>query len=199
LLGYNPFGVSEVRVSLSRPAMATFAIGDIHGNIRALDDLLVLITGEIGAGDTVVFLGDYIDRGANSKECIERILDFQKAGKAKVVTLLGNHEQWLMRTYHDHTRHSWILGMEALSTIQSYSPSAAAALVEGLGNLGPRIVAERVSLPYQLFFDSVPPEHLLAHAGGGMRTWRSKSERRQRRGTGAGTPGLGDGQISRPV
>jgi len=140
--------------------MATFAIGDIHGNIRALDDLLVLITPETGAGDSVVFLGDYIDRGANSKECIERILDFQKAGKAKVVTLLGNHEQWLMRTFHDHTRHSWILGMEALSTIQSYSPSAAAALVEGLGNLGPRIVAERVSLPYQLFFDSVPPEHL---------------------------------------
>ena len=112
--------------------MATFAIGDIHGNIRALDDLLVLITPETGAGDSVVFLGDYIDRGANSKECIERILDFQKAGKAKVVTLLGNHEQWLMRTFHDHTRHSWILGMEALSTIQSYSPSAASTEIDPL-------------------------------------------------------------------
>jgi hypothetical protein len=38
--------------------MATIAIGDIHGNIRALDDPLRVLAEEIGGNDTVVFLGD---------------------------------------------------------------------------------------------------------------------------------------------
>ncbi len=140
--------------------MATLAIGDIHGNIRALDDLLARITPEVGAADTVVFLGDYIDRGPDSKACIERILDFRRTAKARVVTLLGNHEQWLLQTYRDYTRHSWVLGMEGLATIQSYSRDAATTLAEELGRLGARVVLERASLPYQAFFDHVPPEHV---------------------------------------
>jgi serine/threonine protein phosphatase 1 len=140
--------------------MATFAIGDIHGNIRALDDLLSKITGEIRDGDTVVFLGDYIDRGPDSKGCIQRILDFRKTSKAKVVALLGNHEQWFLKTYRDHTRHSWITGMQGFTTIQSYSQAAAARLDEEFAALGPRFVLERVSIPYQVFFDTVPAEHM---------------------------------------
>ncbi len=140
--------------------MATFAIGDIHGNIRALDDLLARVMPEIGAQDTVVFLGDYIDRGPDSKACIERILHFRQTAKAPVITLLGNHEEWLLQTYRDYARHSWILGMEAFATIQSYSPDAATILAEELGRLGARVVLEHETLPYQVFFDHVPPEHL---------------------------------------
>jgi serine/threonine protein phosphatase 1 len=66
--------------------------GDIHGNFRALDDLLGKISQEIGSGDTVVFLGDYIDRGPDSKGCIQRILDFRRTTQIQVVALLGNHE-----------------------------------------------------------------------------------------------------------
>jgi serine/threonine protein phosphatase 1 len=140
--------------------MATFAIGDIHGNIRALDDLLARISPEAGATDTVVFLGDYIDRGPDSKACIERILDFRRAARARVITLLGNHEQWLLQTYRDHTRHSWILSMQGFTTIQSYSRDVAAKLDEEFQALGPRIVLERVSVPYQVFFDAVPEQHM---------------------------------------
>jgi serine/threonine protein phosphatase 1 len=140
--------------------MATFAIGDIHGNIRALDDLLAVLADEIGENDTVVFLGDYIDRGSDSKACIERILDLRHTTTGRVVTLLGNHEQWLIRTYRDYTCHSWILGMEALSTIQSYSGAAASALKQAVGDFGPQIVLERLPLPYDLFFDAVPTAHI---------------------------------------
>ena len=140
--------------------MSTTAIGDIHGNMRALDDLLARLAPELGGDDTVVFLGDYIDRGPDSKRCIERILDFRRTCKARVVALLGNHEQWLLQTCHDHTRHSWILGLEAFPTIRSYSPNAAAQLVEAIGNLGARVVLDHVRLPYDLFFDAVPPEHM---------------------------------------
>ena len=104
--------------------MSAIAIGDVHGNFRALDNLLNRITPQIRIEDTVVFLGDYIDRGPDSKNCIERILSFQSNVRGRVISLLGNHEQWLMRTYENHTRHSWLLEMEAFETIRSYSRDA---------------------------------------------------------------------------
>lgn len=140
--------------------MSTIAIGDVHGNLAALDDLLNLITGEISTLDTVVFLGDYIDRGPDSKGCIERIIEFRRAVKGNVVTLLGNHEEWLLRTYEDHSRHSWLLGMEAFQTIESYIPAAAARLREAAKQAGPRLVMEHVQLPYEVFFQALPKEHI---------------------------------------
>lgn len=145
--------------------MAVFAIGDIHGNLRALDDLLGRVAAEIGSSDTVVFLGDYIDRGPDSRGCIERILDFRRATKAQVVGLMGNHEQWMMETRRDFTRHSWILNIEAFTTIESYAPQAAATLRARLEELGPRVVLEKVQLPYELFFDAVPAEHMAFFEG----------------------------------
>jgi serine/threonine protein phosphatase 1 len=140
--------------------MSTIAIGDVHGNLAALDDLLSRITLEISEEDTIVFLGDYIDRGPDPKACIQRIIDFRNTVKGCVVTLLGNHEEWLLRTYEDHTRHSWLLGMEGFQTIRSYSASAAAMLREEAERAGPRLVLERTPLPYEIFFEAVPAEHL---------------------------------------
>ena len=57
--------------------MATIAVGDIHGNRLALDDILTQIRGEVTEDDTVVFLGDYIDRGPDTKGCVEALLGFQ--------------------------------------------------------------------------------------------------------------------------
>ena len=140
--------------------MSTIAIGDVHGNLAALANLLNRITPEIAAQDTIVFLGDYIDRGPDAKGCIERILDFRRAVKGRVVTLLGNHEEWLLRTYKDYTRHSWLLGMEGFQTVRSYSATAAERLREEAEKAGSRLVLERVQLPYELFFDAMPAEHI---------------------------------------
>jgi serine/threonine protein phosphatase 1 len=46
--------------------MATIAVGDVHGNLQALNDVLDQLRDEAGPSDTVVFLGDYIDRGPDS-------------------------------------------------------------------------------------------------------------------------------------
>jgi hypothetical protein len=54
--------------------MSTITIGDIHGNFKVLDNLLNKITPVICPADTVVFLGDYIDRGPATKDCMDRIL-----------------------------------------------------------------------------------------------------------------------------
>jgi serine/threonine protein phosphatase 1 len=139
--------------------MSTIAIGDVHGNYRALEDLLAQVDRVATSSDTVVFLGDYVDRGEQSKECIDYILSFSKDTDATVVTLLGNHEQWLLRTADDYTRHSWIF-MGAFPTIESYSQEAAATIHDEIRRLGPKLVLEHVRLPYELFFDSVPKQHI---------------------------------------
>jgi len=140
--------------------VSTLAIGDIHGNRRALDDLLLKLQSVVQREDTVVFLGDYIDRGPDAKGFLDSILAFKASVPAEVVCLLGNHEDWLLRTYADFTRHSWVLGMEAFDTIASYSREAAVELRSTLEDAGPRLLAGGVALPYDLFFSVVPRSHL---------------------------------------
>lgn len=73
----------------------TFAIGDIHGDLASLRRLFERLP-QLSADDTVVFLGDYIDRGPDSAGVVDWVRDFTRRSKAKVVTLRGNHEDaWL--------------------------------------------------------------------------------------------------------
>jgi serine/threonine protein phosphatase 1 len=73
----------------------TFAIGDIHGDLDALQVVFRRLP-EITSNDTVVFLGDYIDRGPNSAGVVHWVRDFTARTPAKVVALRGNHEDaWL--------------------------------------------------------------------------------------------------------
>ena len=139
--------------------MATIAIGDIHGYLAPLRSLLSRVLEEATADDTVVFLGDYIDRGPESCQCLDAILSFTNDTKATVVGLIGNHEDWLLQTYKDYTRHSWLFGMEGLGTIRSYSPDVEAALRAALRDAGMQLYVGKCALPYDLFFDALPSSH----------------------------------------
>ncbi len=140
--------------------MATIAVGDVHGNLAALADVLDQLRSDVERTDTVVFLGDYIDRGVDSKGCIDAILRFRNEVDADVIALMGNHEDWLLRTFHDHRRHSWLLGMEALDTVRSYSPEAEQVLRDAAAGVGVALYLEQTTLPYDVFFDAVPDAHL---------------------------------------
>jgi serine/threonine protein phosphatase 1 len=140
--------------------MATVAIGDIHGNIAALRDLLETVVPELTTDDTLVFLGDYVDRGADTKSCVEEILRLERECSFSVVELLGNHEEWMLATMHDYSRHSWLFNIEAFDTIASYSPEAAQRLRSEMENTGPALLTEQVRLPYNLFFDAIPQTHV---------------------------------------
>jgi serine/threonine protein phosphatase 1 len=73
----------------------TVAFGDIHGDVAALDLVLGRLP-ELDEGDTIVFVGDYVDRGPKSAEVIARIRKLAADGPARVVALRGNHEDaWL--------------------------------------------------------------------------------------------------------
>lgn len=70
------------------------AIGDIHGCLNTLKELLKSVDYS-SQTDTLVFVGDYIDRGANSCETVAFLRKLQQqVGKDNCICLRGNHEQW---------------------------------------------------------------------------------------------------------
>jgi serine/threonine protein phosphatase 1 len=73
------------------------AIGDIHGCLTAFESLLSTI--DVRADDTLVTLGDYVDRGPGSKEVLEKLMALQN--ECNLITLRGNHEQMMLQARHD--------------------------------------------------------------------------------------------------
>lgn len=73
-----------------------YAVGDIHGRIDLLQKLLVRIWSDASVeSNTLVFVGDYVDRGPASKEVVECLVNLRRPGW-DVVKLRGNHEQFLL-------------------------------------------------------------------------------------------------------
>lgn len=68
------------------------ATGDIHGCADALYALLEIVDPK--ADDLVVTLGDYVDRGPNTREVIDQILDLKK--RCRLISLVGNHELMML-------------------------------------------------------------------------------------------------------
>jgi serine/threonine protein phosphatase 1 len=75
------------------------AIGDIHGCVNTFHKL-VIDEVRIRKSDTIYCIGDYIDRGPDSKGVIDLILDLRKHGY-HVRTLRGNHEQLMLDSQSD--------------------------------------------------------------------------------------------------
>jgi serine/threonine protein phosphatase 1 len=79
----------------ARMAHRTFAVGDIHGDLGQLLKLFSCLPG-LDADDTIVFLGDYVDRGPQSAQVVDYVRHMGENSPAKIVALRGNHEDaWL--------------------------------------------------------------------------------------------------------
>lgn len=73
----------------------TFVIGDIHGEYESLQRLLGKLP-TLEAEDTLVFLGDYVDRGPDSARVVDFVRRLPQETPARVIALRGNHEDaWL--------------------------------------------------------------------------------------------------------
>jgi serine/threonine protein phosphatase 1 len=74
-----------------------YAIGDIHGRLDLLDSVLARIDEDMGmhpkSNAIRIFLGDYIDRGPDSKRVLDRLVDY--CVTQPTVCLMGNHEAFL--------------------------------------------------------------------------------------------------------
>ncbi|MHB8901979.1 MAG: metallophosphoesterase family protein [Thermoguttaceae bacterium] len=93
------------------------AIGDIHGCLAALEAVLAEVRPQ--RGDLVVTVGDYIDRGPDSRGVIDRLLALRR--EVELAPILGNHEEMLLSILDG--RHyllgDW-LAFGGLETLDSY-------------------------------------------------------------------------------
>ena len=103
-----------------------YAVGDVHGRLDLLDQLLSLIDADIALHPTSrplhVFLGDYIDRGAFSRETIDRLI--QLGRERECVFLKGNHELIALKCLSDRSNlfDQW-MRLGGLETLMSYGVS----------------------------------------------------------------------------
>ncbi len=91
-------------------------IGDIHGCADALNALLTAIAPD--RNDTIITLGDYVDRGPKSSEVVEILTHL--VSKCKFVPLLGNHELMLLGAAQDRRNRDFWLSCGGDATLRSY-------------------------------------------------------------------------------
>ena len=94
----------------------TFAIGDIHGCARALKALI----DHIGPteDDALIPLGDYVDRGPESKAVIEQLIELQT--RCQLTPLMGNHEIMMLAALESVESLSFWLQCGGKATVESY-------------------------------------------------------------------------------
>lgn len=135
-----------------------FAIGDIHGCPDELSAILKAIAPV--AGDTVVFVGDYVDRGPSARDVIEQALDLE-CGPAECIFLKGNHEDMMMS----------FLGMPGsygesflfnggVATLDSYGVTE-----DDLEDALARLPAAHLKFMDRLAVSYLRPPYLFVHAG----------------------------------
>jgi serine/threonine protein phosphatase 1 len=95
--------------------MRLLAIGDIHGCLLALDTLLDRITP--GPEDQLITLGDYLDRGPDSRGVLERLIALNATGR--LIPLRGNHDEMLLLARDGRDRCLW-LTCGGRNTLASY-------------------------------------------------------------------------------
>ena len=123
-------GLRELRVRGRCPSLPAelriYAIGDIHGRLDLLNELLARISGDIALRPTVrplyVFLGDYIDRGSASRETIDRLIEHGKTHES--IFLKGNHELIAIKCLSDRGLFDQWLRLGGLETLVSYGVPA---------------------------------------------------------------------------
>jgi serine/threonine protein phosphatase 1 len=101
-----------------------YVVGDIHGRLDLLEDLLAKVHADIQHRPTtkavLAFVGDLIDRGPSSAQVIERLRTYNRSG-VRPVFILGNHEEVLLRILEgDGSVISGWMRFGGLECLQSY-------------------------------------------------------------------------------
>ena len=100
--------------------MRTLAIGDIHGCFTALETLLIAV--DVKPNDLIITLGDYVDRGPDSRSVLDLLISLWK--QDQLIAIRGNHDDMMMGARRKNSaRQNWLaLGGDA--TLRSYKKSA---------------------------------------------------------------------------
>ena len=96
-----------------------YVIGDVHGEINKLKRLIYFIR-KLDDKPKFIFIGDYIDKGFNSKETLDYLVDFNK--EFECVFLIGNHEFYWMEESREIDE--YLLKYGGKQTIKSFKSSS---------------------------------------------------------------------------
>lgn len=135
-----------------------FAIGDIHGCLGKLQALIQSI-GADPQNDTLIFIGDYIDRGNAGREVVDYVIRLRSEYK-NVACLLGNHEHMFMRYLEGMDEETYLYN-GGKHTLSDYGINLS-------DTTGER--KEKIPEAHLLFFQSLLPYHqtkdyIFVHAG----------------------------------
>ena len=152
-----------------------YAIGDIHGQKEMLDHALALIVADGGENAQIVFVGDYTDRGPDSRAVIDTLIAGRNAGRDWVF-LKGNHDRLFYRFMDDPCWYDPAMMSElhwldprlgGATTLASYGVDDA---TEDGRIAAHRLAKERVPQAHLDFLEGLPLTHrfgdlFFAHAG----------------------------------
>lgn len=150
------------------PGKRLYAIGDIHGCADLLDRLIDLIAEDAGGLDKaqLIFLGDYIDRGPDSKGVLDRLIRLDEE-QPSAIFLKGNHEAIMLDFLKDPNEMLHWLDWGGEETLESYG------LDDILGRDGEDLadeLAQKMPKPHRKFLENLALTHiegdyLFVHAG----------------------------------
>lgn len=129
-----------------------FAIGDIHGCFNSMKELIENKI-QLRKDDELIFLGDYIDRGPDSKKVLDYIIELQN-NDYDIVTLLGNHESMLVDAYYNESAMSKWIQNGGSETLRSFD-------IDSLKAIDPQYIDffKKLKLYYEL------DNYIFVHAG----------------------------------
>ena len=156
------------------PGSRVYAVGDVHGEATALSRILERVREDAAGADgmrlVLVFLGDYVDRGLESRRVIDLLLDDPAPG-FEARFLRGNHDAWLLAFLDDPAAGFGWLDVGGQATLLSYGVRAppgprTAARMEWLRDEVDRLLPPR----HRAFLNALLPYHIegdyaFAHAG----------------------------------
>lgn len=150
-----------------------YAIGDIHGRLDLLDQLLQMIildsSVKSAAHTQLIFLGDYIDRGPDSAMVIDRLIR-GLPGQFQHICLRGNHEDMLLRSASNAADLSMWLRNGGRETLESYGIDMERGENRADASLLSRHLSEAIPEPHWRFLRELRTnisigDYFFVHAG----------------------------------
>lgn len=146
------------------PNTRYYAIADLHGRFDLLEKALKAIAKDVETcptpgGHKIITLGDYIDRGKQSKEIIDKLIDQQDGCQmgSNLICLKGNHEDIMVQTLLQPLDINWWVGNGGGKTLESYG----SIYPYSTGWVNEEHIKWMAALP--LYYET--PKQVFVHAG----------------------------------
>jgi len=139
-----------------------YVVGDIHGEISKLQHLMNHLEGD---AEELIFVGDYINKGENSREVLNYLQHLMY--NTNTTFLLGNHDFAWIEFAREGRYKDYLLHYGGRKTLDDF----------GLRRLIREEIQEMLIQPYQDFFDSlqnycIREDHIVSHAGVHPDSWK---------------------------